>query len=115
VRVPWGGGISAELVEASGADFSPAGDEEYVRPDIKAPLTVRTPGPGDRFRPLGSPFRRKLKDFFIDVKLPRRERRKVSLVMEEDRVVWVVGLRLDDRYKLRPSDRQAIRLRRTQD
>ena len=115
VRVPWDGGISAELVEVSGADFSPAADEEYVLADIKAPLTVRTPRPGDRFRPLGSPFQRKLKDFFIDIKLPRRERRKVSLVLDEDRVVWVVGLRLDDRYKLRPSDRQAIRLTRTQD
>jgi len=114
VRVPWDGGIEAELVDFSGDELSGDADEEYVRADVKAPLTVRTPRPGDRFRPLGSPFQRKLKDFFIDIKLPRRERRKVSLLLEEDRVVWVVGLRLDDRYKLRPSDKKAIRLRRTE-
>lgn len=115
VSLPWGGRIAAELVDVTEADFSGDADEEYVRPDISSPLTVRTPRPGDRFRPLGSPFQRKLKNFFIDIKLPRRERRRVSLVLDEDRVVWVSGLRLDDRYRLRPTDRKAVRLRRTED
>ena len=113
VEVPWEDRIEAEVVDVAEAEMSPDPSIEYVRSDLKLPLEVRSPRPGDRFRPLGSPFQRKLKDFFIDVKLPRRERRKVLLVLDEWRIVWVAGLRLDDRYKLRPSDRQAIRLRQT--
>jgi tRNA(Ile)-lysidine synthase len=108
-----GGGvlIEASRVERGDVVFDEEANTEYVRPDLKLPLEVRGPTPGDRFQPIGLPYQRKLKDYFIDVKLPRRERPVVPLVLEDCQVVWVAGHRLDDRYKLRPGDKEAIMLR----
>ena len=111
VRLPWGSSIEAGFVDAGDVTLDGDPTVEYVRADLSLPLEVRTPQPGDRFRPLGSAYQRKLKDLFIDMKLPRRERRRVPLVLENGHIVWVAGLRLDDRYKLRSTDEKAIKLR----
>jgi tRNA(Ile)-lysidine synthase len=57
------------------------------------PLAVRSRRPGDRFRPLGAPGRRKLQDVLVDRKVPRAERDALPLVVDAaDRIVWVVGV-----------------------
>jgi len=111
VRLPAGIIVESLRVPRSEVVFNADRDVEFVRPDVTTPLEVRGPRAGERFRPLGTPFQRKLKDYFIDVKLPRRERRTVPLVLEDGHVVWVAGHRLDDRYRLRPTDDAAIMLR----
>lgn len=60
---------------------------------IRLPLFVRNRRPGDRFRPLGAPGRRKLQDVLVDRKVPRHERDRVPLVVDaDDQIVWVAGL-----------------------
>ena len=59
--------------------------------------------------PLGSSGTRKLSDFFIDIKLPRRDRARCPVVVSGEDVVWVVGHRLDDRFKLEEGA-EAVRL-----
>ncbi len=78
---------------------------------IQAPLSVRFPQPGDRFQPLGAPGRKKVKDFFIDHKVPRAERPYVPLVVSGQEIVWVVGYRIADACKVRPETRWILRLR----
>jgi tRNA(Ile)-lysidine synthase len=73
-------------------------------------VTVRFREPGDRFRPLGGPGEKCLKAFFIDSKVPRSERDRVPVVVSGDRIVWVAGHRLDERFKLRPESERAVRL-----
>lgn len=102
--------IEASMVDRRDVHLSEDPREEYVRPDVELPLEVRTPRPGDRFQPLGSPGTRKLKDFFIDIKLPRRQRRCCPVVLSGGRIVWVAGMRLDERFRLRPSDSRAVKL-----
>jgi tRNA(Ile)-lysidine synthase len=63
-------------------------------------LTVRTWQPGDRFRPLGMAGEKKLQDYFSDAKTPRALRARVPLVFNGRHLVWVAGLRLDDRVRL---------------
>ncbi len=111
VRLPHGPVIEATCVSTDEVTFSDDLSVEFVRGDLERLLEVRTPRPGDRFQPLGFPHEKKLKNFFIDAKVPRRERLTVPIVLDEGRVVWVAGLRLDDRYKLRSTDRRAIMLR----
>lgn len=111
VRLPSGEVLEARVVEASQAVFDGDPDTEFAKPDLVLPLEVRGPRAGDRFRPLGSPYQRKLKDYFIDEKVPRRERAVAPLVLEGGHIVWVAGHRLDDRYKLRESDETAVMLR----
>lgn len=73
-------------------------------------LTVRYRSPGDRFHPLGASGENKLKNFFIDNKVPRSWRSSVPLVVSENGIVWVVGYRLNECYKLDSTTRGAVRL-----
>jgi tRNA(Ile)-lysidine synthase len=76
--------------------------EVYVEPaKISLPLKIRFWRPGDVFRPLGSPGIQKLHDFFINNKLPRAMRTEIPLlVTADDRIVWVIGYRLSDEFKI---------------
>lgn len=74
-------------------------------------LTVRTRRAGDRFTPLGSSGSKKLKDFLIDARVPRAERASTLIVEGRAGIVWVVGLRLDDRARVTPHTRRFARLR----
>ncbi|KHE93841.1 MAG: tRNA lysidine(34) synthetase TilS [Candidatus Scalindua rubra] len=76
-------------------------DEEAVDFDkVSMPLTVRTRRLGDRFQPLGSQGLKKIKDFFIDNKVPVMERDTVPIVTMNGKPIWVVGFRIDDRVRV---------------
>jgi len=65
------------------------------------PLIVRTWQAGDRFMPLGMKTFKKLSDFFIDQKVPLPEKEKVPVLINGNgEVIWIVGLRQDNRYKV---------------
>lgn len=78
---------------------------------LRFPLTVRTWKEGDRFHPLGAKGTRKVKDFFIDKKLPREARRKTLLVFFGEQIAWVVGQRIDERVKIAPSTEKVLEMR----
>jgi len=76
-------------------------DEESVDFDkISMPLMVRTRRQGDRFWPLGSQGVKKIKDFFIDKKVPVMERDTVPIVTMNGQPIWIVGFRIDDRIRV---------------
>ncbi|MBU4193379.1 MAG: tRNA lysidine(34) synthetase TilS [Actinobacteria bacterium] len=102
--------LEASFVDAGEVELDEGPLVEFVRADLVFPLTVRAPRPGERFHPLGSPGSRKVSDFLIDRKVPRRMRRKCRLVLSGGEVVWVAGYRLDERFRLRPTDSMAVRL-----
>ncbi len=78
---------------------------------IEQPLTVRNRKPGDRFRPLGMKGFKKLKDFFIDEKIPERERNKIPIILDNSgQLIWVGGLRMDDRYKVTGETNKFLKL-----
>ncbi|MBF6590502.1 MAG: tRNA lysidine(34) synthetase TilS [Ktedonobacterales bacterium] len=93
--------------------FAHAGDEGhvghavtrvYLAPEAAAgALTVRAWRPGDRFRPLGMTAEKKLQDYFADAKVPRPLRSRLPLVFGPDHLLWITGLRIDDRARL-PTD-----------
>lgn len=64
------------------------------------PLTVRNWQHGDRFRPFGMKNFRKLSDFFKDEKLNLFEKENVKIIESNGKIVWIVGLRSDDRFRL---------------
>jgi tRNA(Ile)-lysidine synthase len=67
---------------------------------IVYPLLIRNFRAGDRFVPLGMTGHRKLKDFFIDLKVPHKVRRRTPLLVCGDTPVWVCGFRIDHRFKV---------------
>jgi tRNA(Ile)-lysidine synthase len=75
---------------------------------LRWPLQLRFRRPGDRFHPLGMEGAKKLKDFFIDCKIPRQERESVPLLCDEDKIGWVAGMRLDQRVKVDSNTSQIL-------
>ena len=69
---------------------------------IHFPLTIRNIEPGDRFSPLGMKGTQKIKDFFINNKVPIAERIKCAVMVSEGKIVWVMGYRIDDSVKVTP-------------
>jgi tRNA(Ile)-lysidine synthase len=78
---------------------------------LRLPLTVRFPQAGDRVYPLGAPGHKKLKDFFIDRKIPRAERPYVPLVVSGEEIAWVAGHRIAEPFKVRPETQRIARIR----
>ncbi len=78
-----------------------------------AELWIRQWRPGDRFHPLGAPGGKKLQDFFVDSKVPRHRRSAVPLLIVSGRIAWVVGHRIDERFKVTSRSQQALRVRAT--
>lgn len=74
-------------------------------------LSVRAWESGDRFRPLGAPGEKKLKEWFIDRQIPRRERKDLPVVIGcNGKVVWVPGFPPADSHKISQNTKQALRL-----
>jgi tRNA(Ile)-lysidine synthase len=61
---------------------------------ITAPLVVRNFRKGDRIRLKGMTGRKKVKDFFIDEKIPRQVRKNIPLLVSGEEVLWIVGYRV---------------------
>jgi tRNA(Ile)-lysidine synthase len=73
-------------------------------------LNVRAWKRGDRFVPLGLDSEKKLGEFMIDQKIPRHWRKNIPLVVSPERVVWLVGCRLDARVRVTDKTGRVLRL-----
>jgi len=71
------------------------------------PLTLRKWKKGDKFIPLGMQKFQKLSDFFIDNKFSIYDKNNQWLLCSSKNIVWIVGHRIDDRYKLRSKTKKA--------
>ena len=102
--------VTVELTD----DASLWGKDEvgYFAPEkVSFPLKLRSFSNGDRFIPLGMSGTRKLKDFFINLKIPRFLRKKVPIFETRDGIIWVGGLRIDDRFKADETKGPWLRIR----
>ncbi len=75
-------------------------DEAVDLDKIKMPLMVRTRMSGDRFWPLGSTGVQKVKDFFINNKVPVLERDTIPIITMSGKPIWIVGFRIDERIRV---------------
>ena len=78
---------------------------------VQFPIAVRNYKPGDRFRPLGIKGYKKIKDLFIDEKVPRFLRKTVPIFETADGVIWVGGIRNDDRFKVGKGEKKFLRIK----
>lgn len=77
---------------------------------IKGNLVVRTRKNGDFIRVGANLGKKKLKDLFIDMKVPKEERNDVPIVADENEVIWVVGYRMNDAYKVTTNTKTILQL-----
>ena len=79
--------------------------------DIKFPLTLRHIQPGDRFVPFGMTGTKLVSDYLTDRKKNIFEKRaQLVLTDAQQRILWLVGERTDNRFRITPHTQQALRL-----
>jgi len=78
---------------------------------LQFPLKLRFKEQGDYFIPLGMTGRKKLSDFFIQEKVNRFEKEEIPILVNGNgEIIWVVGMRLDNRYKVTENTKKVLTL-----
>ncbi|MFW5706236.1 MAG: tRNA lysidine(34) synthetase TilS, partial [Bacteroidota bacterium] len=78
---------------------------------LEFPLTLRKPRQGDYFYPLGLGGRKLVSDFLTDLKLPARQRLNTRLLISRGKIAWIIGLRIDDRFKITSETSEILSIR----
>jgi tRNA(Ile)-lysidine synthase len=65
---------------------------------------------GDKFQPLGMKGQKKVSDFLIDEKVPLSLKDRQLVLTSENRIIWLVGHQIDDKYKVTNQTEQQLRL-----
>ncbi len=77
---------------------------------IILPLVVRTGKPGDRIKPLGMKGTKKVKSYFIDEKVPLNLRKDIPLLLDQESVLWITGMRMSERVKITEKTRRILKV-----
>lgn len=81
---------------------------KYFNYDGVNNISVRVRRNGDKFTPLGMKGSKKLKDIFMDLKIPREERSLVPLLCFDEDISWIIGYKISDKYKIHESVKNII-------
>lgn len=74
------------------------------------PLEIGKWKKGDAFQPLGMRGRKKLSDFFVDEKFSRIAKEETWVLRSRGEIVWIIGHRIDERYKVGPESLKACQI-----
>ncbi|MBC8155793.1 MAG: tRNA lysidine(34) synthetase TilS [Bacteroidetes bacterium] len=98
-------------------DFMPPADPliaSFDADQLTLPLTIRRWQSGDRFRPLGLNGQKLVSDLLADQKVPRLEREQIRVLLAGDRIAWVIGKRLDHRFRTTALTRRIVQVQQAE-
>lgn len=106
--------LSIQPIFSDHKRFTSDPDIEYIdSSSVGTSWTLRPWKKGDWFIPLGVRGKQKVSDFLINNKVPRYKKDDVLILETNDTIVWVCGMRLDDRFKITNKTRSVLELRLT--
>jgi tRNA(Ile)-lysidine synthase len=85
--------------------------EHFAAEKLKYPLELRKWRKGDSMIPLGMKGKKKISDILIDAKVPLKDKDQVYVLCSGENIVWLLGFRIDERYKVSASSKQIVQLR----
>ncbi len=88
------------VVDYNSMNFKGRENIKYFNYDNVKNISVRVRRDGDRFIPFGMKGSKKLKDIFMDLKVPREKRNLVPLLCFDEDISWIVGYKISDKYKI---------------
>jgi tRNA(Ile)-lysidine synthase len=100
---------SSELV-AAGFNLGDKFIAFFDMDKLKGELRVRNRVNGDIFHPSGMKGSKKLKEFFIDEKIPRTERDNIPLIVSDNTILWVVGKRVGDYWNVNKNTKRILKI-----
>lgn len=77
---------------------------------LKMGISIRSRNTGDMFKPLGSNGTKKLKEYYIDNKIPRELRDNIPLIAKNNEIVWIIGYKISDKFKVTENTKSVLRL-----
>ncbi|GFO66773.1 tRNA(Ile)-lysidine synthase [Geomonas limicola] len=99
-RLPGERMLTVSLVERP-ERLAGASTVAYFDPEAATfPWTVRSFRPGDRFAPLGMAGSQKVKDVFINSKIPVPERGRIPVLISRDRIIWLGGVKMGEQARV---------------
>ena len=73
-------------------------------------VIIRYRKDGDRITPLGMKGSKKLKDIFIDMKIPKEKRDEIPLIQFNDDISWIVGIKMSDKFKITKETKHILKV-----
>jgi len=98
------------LNEIDNYNLSKTGFAYFNYEKIEFPLKIRLAKQGDKFKPLGSTGYKKLSDFFIDNKIPAEKRWLTPVITSNENLIWILGYRIDEDYKVNYSSKNVLQI-----
>lgn len=77
---------------------------------INKDISIRYRKNGDKIVPLGMNGNKKLKDIFIDMKIPKEERDNIPILCFDEKIAWIVGIRTSEEYKLTNKSKNILKV-----
>lgn len=97
--------------EASNINISQEHLTKYFDFDkIKNSISIRNRRNGDKIIPLGMTGNKKVKDIFIDMKIPKEERDNIPILCFDDKIAWIIGIRTSEEYKITDKSKNILKV-----
>lgn len=105
--------FSSRLADKDEVELGKEKEREYISLDALSgrSIKIRKWREGDYFYPIGMKGRKKISDFLINLKIENTKKTNIYVMTDEEKIVWVIGYRLDSRYKIKDINQKVLEIR----
>lgn len=105
--------FSSRLADKDEVELGKEKEREYISLDALSgrSIKIRKWREGDYFYPIGMKGRKKISDFLINLKIENTTKKNIYVMTDEEKIVWVIGYRLDSRYKIKDINQKVLEIR----